>query len=737
MAKVKHRYTIAVVGNPNSGKTTLFNSLTGSNQRIGNWPGVTVEKKEGFVESDGDEYHFVDLPGIYSLFAFSEDERVARDFILEDNPDLVINIVDATNLERNLYLTTQLLEMRVPVVVALNMMDLAEKNRLKIEVDHLSNHLGVPVIPLSAVKKSDSDRVMDSLGSALEERRISDFSVYFPNEIEDVLTDWVPRLEATSQRLGAPARWIAVKLLEEEEWITREAERDGALSRDEIDGALGGIKRILGDSADAVIADYRYGYIHGLVKDVITRTTNRRSVTDKIDKVVMHRILGIPIFIVAMFLVFFVTITIGESLIPYFERGFGFIFVDGFGALLEGINAPPWLVSILAGGVGTGIQTVATFIPVIFLMFLMLSLLEDSGYMARAAFVMDKFMGTIGLPGKSFVPMLVGFGCTVPAIMAARTLESKRDRILTVFMTPFMSCGAKLSVYSLFAAAFFARYAGLIVFSLYMVGIIVAVLVGVMLKKTVFLGETTHLIMELPPYHTPRPKHIMIHTWNNLKNFLFKAGKFIVLAAILLSVLNSLGIDGTFGNEGTGKSVLTKVGKAVTPVFEPLGVSEENWPASVALFTGIFSKEAVVGTMNALYGQLARSGGTTRDAENAAAGGSRTAAGARREPFSVMRSYFPEGPAQPYAFLLFVLLYFPCIGTLGVALKEIGKGYGTLMVLYQTIIAWVVATLFYQIVLGHRVLWILVALGALGVVFGVFKTIGLVLARRERFGAAK
>lgn len=720
-----HRYTIAVVGNPNSGKTTLFNSLTGSNQRIGNWPGVTVEKKEGFVESAGVEYHFVDLPGIYSLFAFSEDERVARDFILEENPDLVVNIVDATNLERNLYLTSQLLEMRVPVMIALNMMDLAEKNRLKIEVEHLSRHLGVPVVPLSAIKKNESERFMNCLSAALEERKISDFNVLYPNEIEDILAEWVPRLEGTAERLGAPARWIAVKVLEEEEWITREVRADGVLTSEEIGESLSGIRRILGDGADAVIADYRYGYIHGLVKDVITRTTNRRSVTDKIDKVVMHRILGIPIFIVAMFLVFFVTITIGESLIPYFERGFGFIFVDGFGALLEGVGAPLWVISILAGGVGTGIQTVATFIPVIFLMFLMLSLLEDSGYMARAAFVMDKFMGTIGLPGKSFVPMLVGFGCTVPAIMAARTLESKRDRILTVFMTPFMSCGAKLSVYSLFAAAFFARYAGLIVFSLYMVGIIVAVLVGVMLKKTVFLGETTHLIMELPPYHTPRPKHILIHTWNNLKNFLFRAGKYIVIAAIFLSVLNSLGMDGTFGNEGTEKSVLTQVGRAVTPAFEPLGVSEDNWPASVALFTGIFSKEVVVGTMNALYGQLARSGEAPVD-------GVRTPSASRREPFAVMRSYFPEGPAQPYAFLLFVLLYFPCIGTLGVALKEIGKGYGTLMVLYQTVIAWVVATLFYQIVLGHSVLWILLALAALGAVFGVFKTIGVILARRER-----
>ena len=707
-------FTIGVVGNPNSGKTTLFNGLTGGNQRIGNWPGVTVEKKEGSGEYKGEHYHFVDLPGIYSLFAFSEDERIARDYILSEKPDLIINIVDATNLERNLYLTTQLLEMRVPMLVVLNMLDLAEKEHIKIEIDHLAGHLGVPCIGISAVKPEDIRRTFEAVKSAVDKPSISGAEVLYPNEVEDVIRDWIPRVSRVADKIGTTERWVVTKILEEEDWITDQVVKSGSLTKEEIADAIERIQSILGESADAVLADYRYGFIHGLVKDVITRTASRRSVTDKIDRVVMHRFFGIPIFFIAMFAVFFVTIGIGERLIGVFEKGFGLVFVDGVSSLLYRADAPEWLVSILAGGLGTGIQTVAAFIPIIFLMFFMLAFLEDSGYMARAAFVMDKFMGMLGLPGKSFVPMIVGFGCTVPAVMAARTLDNKRDRIITVFMTPFMSCGARLSVYTVIAAVFFAGSSGMIVFSLYLIGIIVAVLSGLLLKKTIFLGETSHLIMELPPYHAPRFKHIMIHTWNNLRGFIFKAGKFIVLAAILLSVLNSLGVDGSFGNEGTDKSVLTKIGKAITPVFEPMGVEEQNWPASVALFTGIFAKEAVVGTMNALYGQLE----VRTDRQQGSS-------------FAVMRSYFSQGPAQAYAFLLFVLLYFPCIATLGVAIKEIGKGYGILMVLYQTLLAWLIATLFFQIVIGHSLVWIFVALGLGTAIVLILKIIGIIVRSRE------
>ncbi len=708
------RFTIAVVGNPNSGKTTLFNGLTGSNQRIGNWPGVTVEKKEGSAVYKNDTYHFVDLPGIYSLFAFSEDERVARDYILKESPDLVINIVDSTNLERNLYLTIQLLEMRVPVLILLNMIDLAEKEHIKIEMDHLSNHLEVPCVGISAVRSADIQKVFVEIEKTLKNPPISSVEVLFPNEIEEIIAAWKEQLKNVAGKIGVNHRWVTVKLLEEEEWTTRQVVDNSDITREEIQEKLQTIETILGESSDAVVADYRYGFIHGLTKDVITRVTSRRSVTDKIDKVVMHRFFGIPIFFIAMFLVFLVTIGLGNRLIGVFEGFFGLIFVDGFARLLEVLSAPEWLHAIIVGGLGTGIQTVGAFIPIIFLMFFMLSLLEDSGYMARAAFVMDKFMGRLGLPGKSFVPMIVGFGCTVPAIMAARTLDNERDRILTVFMTPFISCGARLSVYTVIASVFFVRYTGMAVFSLYVVGIIVAVLSGLLLRKTIFLGETSHLIMELPPYHSPRAKHIMMHTWFNLKGFIFRAGKFIVIAAILLAFLNSFGTDGSFGNEGTEKSVLTKIGKTITPVFVPFGVEKENWPASVALFTGIFAKESVVGTMNALYGQL--------EQKKSSAEGS---------IFSVMRKYFSRGPVQAYAYLLFVLLYFPCIATLGIAIKEIGKGFGILMISYQTVLAWVIATLFFQTAAGRNPLWIGLSIGIGGFLVVLLLIIGKIIRRKE------
>ena len=713
------KYTIAVVGNPNSGKTTLFNGLTGSNQRIGNWPGVTVEKKEGTGEYNGEKYHYVDLPGIYSLFAFSEDERIARDYIVTEHPDLVVNIVDATNIERNLYLTTQLLEMRVPMLIVLNMVDLAEKQHLKIEFEHLSRHLEVPCIGISAVRGGDIQRVKASIEQAVRKRPVSSVEVPYPNEIEEVISSWTSKLSKAAQHIGTTERWIAVKLLEEEEWTSRRVFENSSLTEEDIRAAVSGAEAILGESADAIVADYRYGFIHGLVKDVITKTAGRRSVTDNIDKVVMHRFLGIPIFFITMFLVFLVTIGLGNRLIGLFEELFGIIFINGTEKLLELFHAPGWLHAVLVGGLGTGIQTVGAFIPIIFLMFFMLALLEDSGYMARAAFVMDKFMGRLGLPGKSFVPMIVGFGCTVPAIMAARTLDNRRDRILTVFMTPFMSCGARLPVYSVIASVFFLRHQGMVVFSLYLVGVVVAVLSGLLLRKTIFLGETSHLIMELPPYHSPRAKHIMMHTWLNLKGFLFRAGKFIIIASVLLAFLNSFGTNGTFGNEGTDTSFLTKIGKTITPVFTPFGVEKDNWPASVALFTGLFAKESVIGTMNALYGQMARKQAVDVERQR------------KESAFAVMRGYFANSRARAYAYLLFVLLYFPCIATLGVAIKEIGKGFSILMVSYQTIVAWIIATLFFQFTVGGSPLWIGVAVGVGAACIVILAFIGKIVRRVE------
>jgi ferrous iron transport protein B len=487
------------------------------------------------------------------------------------------------------------------------------------------------------------------------------------------------------------------------------------------------------------------------------------SATEKIDQIAMNKFFGIPLFLGVMYLMFWVVINVGGAFIDFFDILFGAVFVDGFGALLTGLGSPEWMVTILAGGVGAGIQTVATFIPIIFMMFLMLSLLEDSGYMARAAFVMDRFMRFLGLPGKAFVPMIVGFGCTVPAVMSSRTLESKRDRYLTVFITPLMSCGARLPVYALFAAAFFPRTGGVIVFSVYFAGIILAVLSGLLLKRTLFRGEISPFVMELPPYHAPRMRHIMNHTWLRLKVFLFRAGKVIVIAVMLLAFLNSLGVDGSFGNEDTGKSVLSRIGRAITPVFEPMGIEKDNWPATVGIFTGLFAKEAVVGTLSSLYSQIDtaetseaetpeetepfRLGPPVEEAFASIPEGFSGIFDSLADPlgagivsgdeetvaeeietewgiFATLRSRFSGRPAGAYSYLLFVLIYFPCIAALGAIIREVGPGFGWLSVGYLTLLGWITATLFYQIAVGGQLLWILVPLAMTGTIVAFFTLLG-------------
>ena len=525
------------------------------------------------------------------------------------------------------------------------------------------------------------------------------------------------------------------------------------------------LKKILGESSDVVLADYRYGYIKGILKGVVKRTDIKIKMTEAIDKIVLNRFLGIPIFLFALYMVFWVTNTVGGAFIDFFDIFFGTIFVDGFALLLSSVGTPEWLVSILAGGVGGGIQTVATFVPIIFMMFLSLSILEVSGYMARAAFVMDRLMRMIGLPGKAFIPMLVGFGCTVPAIMGTRTIESKKDRLMTLFMAPFMSCGARLPVYALFAAAFFPNSRGTMVFALYLTGIVLAVLTGFMLKKTLFKGDVSYFIMELPPYHAPRFNHIMVHTWMRLKHFIIRAGKVIILAVLVLAFLNSLGLDGSFGNEDSDNSVLTKISKSVVPVFAPMGIEEENWPAVVGLFTGLFAKEAVVGTLDALYSQMevssidesaedgspdevfdfwggiAESFASIPEALSGVGGGLSDPLGtgllkerdndalaeeigSSEDTFGVMGRYFTKGPMQAYSYLLFVLIYFPCLAAFGALLKEAGRFFGILITSYLTFLAWIIATLFYQITVGHSILWILTALAFIVLTVMFFSFLG-------------
>ncbi len=747
--------TVALAGNPNCGKTTIFNGLTGSTAKVGNWPGVTVERKQGLLKTKKSDYRVVDLPGIYSLSAESEDERVARDFLISGNVDCVVSIIDAANLERNLYLTGTILEAGLPVVIALNMMDAAEKEGLGIDVEKLSLKLGCPVIPLSAVRKDSLDNFRNELISVLEKLpSVSVYPVEYSPEIEAAVGTLALRLGALAKELKINSKFLAVNLLEEDEYITSLAE--GSIKRIEVDAQIEKLEASMKTSVDMSVAEDRYSWITGVCDSCVKHPEEKAETSSGADKLLMHRIWGIPIFIGVMYLVFWVTMSIGGAFIDWFDIVFGGIFVDGLGTLLSNIGSPEWLTSIIAGGIGGGIQTVSTFVPIIFVMFFMLAILEDSGYMSRAAFVMDRAMRTIGLPGKAFVPMLVGFGCTVPAIMATRTLESKRDRFMTIFMSPFMSCGARLPVYALFTAAFFGVRSGAVVFSIYAVGIVLAILTGLLLKNSILKGEYSPFVMELPEYHRPRLGQITKSAWQRLRVYLLRAGKVIILVVLVLAFFNSLGTDGTFGNEDSEESVLSVVGKAITPIFTPMGIEKENWPATVSLFTGLFAKEAVVGTLNSLYAQEAVSavadeeggwslgsifgeafitlgenlagifGGLSDPLGTGMISGDEATTGEELETddsvFTGLRNNFT--PVSAYAYLLFILIYFPCIAALGVAIQETGRAYGTLLVTYLTLLAWIVATLFYQIFQGGQVVWIVVPVILALAIYFSFRAMG-------------
>lgn len=736
---------VAIVGNPNCGKTTLFNGLTGARQKIGNWPGVTVEKKEGIIKKGEDEIVMIDLPGIYSLSAYSEDEKIARDYILGSQADLIVNIVDAVNLERNLYLTIQLAEMGLPLLVVINRADIAEKNGIKIDVEHLSKHLSCPVIMISALKSQDVKVVADEIFALTNLPICPSIHVNYPQPIELLIKKWAE--EKLSPKLQWASRWVYLKIIEGDLDLLERSDIGIVKSKKELLKEVGDIISKLEESPDIEIADARYAFIHGMVRDVIQTKGSRSKTTDLLDAVVLNRIFGMPIFLFIMYIIFWVTIKIGGAFIDFFDIAAGAFFVDFPKYLLSSFEIPQWISVVIGDGIGAGIQTVATFIPVIFIMFLMLSILEDSGYMARAAFVMDRFMRTIGLPGKAFVPMIVGFGCSVPAIMSSRTLESKKDRFLTIFMTPFMSCGAKLPVYVLFAAAIFPATSGVIVFAIYLSGIAAAIITGYVLKATLFKGEASHFVMELPLYNIPRPETIIIHTWNRLKMFLLRASKVIITAVFILTLLNSTGTDGSFGNEDSEKSLLAAISQKITPIFVPMGIKNDNWQASVSIFTGLFAKEAIVGTLNSLYSQsneetsdstqlqeeelsiiasLSQALYTipqnlkevvkgftdplstdvlkeTEDSEKIAQELEINSA-----TFERLRSYFT--PIQAFAFLLFILLYFPCVAAFGAIVKEAGIRLALLHSAYLTTFAWIVSTTFYQLAEGHNFIWIATSL---------------------------
>jgi ferrous iron transport protein B len=753
--------TIALLGNPNCGKTTLFNALTGAKQYVGNWPGVTVDRKEGQYRYGQKTITVVDLPGIYAIDpedgSNSIDEAIARDYLLSGNAQVVVNIVDASNLERNLYLTTQILEMGLPLVVALNMVDAAEERGILINPPAMAERLGCPVVPLIAARGEGVAALQNCVDDLLNGPYLPKAQVIYPAVIEDAIAAIIPSLALSSNaRLN---RWKALKLLEyDDAGISKSV--SGLLTR--VAEQRHHIHHILGEDIDIIVADSRYSYAHQLVNEVATRPRHISTTqSDRIDQVVLNRWLGIPIFLGVMYLLFMFAINVGSAFIDFFDILFGAIFVEGFGRLLAAMGTPAVLNVVLADGMGGGIQTVATFIPVIACLFLFMAFLEDSGYMARAAFVMDRFMRFVGLPGKSFVPMLVGFGCNVPAIMASRTLESRRDRILTIMMNPFMSCGARLPVYALFAAVFFPVAGQNIVFALYLMGMAMAIVTGLIMKHTLLKGKSVPFVMELPAYHMPTLKGILIRTWERLKSFIVDAGKIIIIMVMVLSLLNSIGTDGSVGNQDSQNSILSAAGQTITPAFAPMGISQENWPATVGIFTGVFAKEAIVGTLDSLYTQMGQ-------AEAAAAGlapadesvdlmgrigeafatipaNLASLAGSLLDPlglsvgdlsnaettaaaqavayttFGQMVQRF-DGRIGALAYLLFVLMYMPCVAAMGAIYRETNAGWSSFIGLWTTALAYWSAVMFYQVGTfsqhpGSATLWITgLTLGAMAAI---------------------
>jgi len=689
---MRNRPVIALAGNPNVGKTCLFNALTGSHQTVGNWPGVTVEHKSGRCNYKGKIYEVVDLPGIYSLAGGSPDELVARNYILTEKPDIIINIVDASNLERNLYLTVQLMELGAPLIMCLSMIDIAEHNGIYIDTEHLSSHLGFAVFPLVLNKRIDVSPILDKVEEYLVQPPVP-VTIHYDEVVEKHLQNiWQIVLKSG---LGEPetkfpqrkfsestsiaydilikSRWQALKLIEgDAELTSRLSDEDRALVEKEISA----IAKHRGQEPALVIADDRYGYIRGLIKDVVKRKRKRQlTFSDMVDKVVLNSVVGLPVFFIVMYLVFLIAVKLSQPCINFIEFILSWLFIEQLGNLLSSLSFPGWLNYLLSKAIGGGIVTIGSFIPPIFFIYISLSILEDSGYMARAAFIADKFMRKIGLPGKAFIPLLVGFGCTVPAIMATRTLEKPRDRVFASLLTPFVSCGAKLPVYTFLVMLFFPQYADLVIFGLYLFGIIMGVLTGLLLKKTIFLSAPGDFVMELPAYHIPTINGIFMHTWHRLKSFLLRAGKTILLVIVLINILQ--GIQIPTGRDSEKTSILELGGKLITPVLQPMGIKSDNWQSSVALISGLFAKEAIVGTLQGLY----------QNSEGEISGD---------QLANNIKSSFGSN-ASILAYLVFILLYSPCAASLTMLFKEHGFKWMLFAFVYLTLIAWMVATLIYQI----------------------------------------
>ena len=654
---------VALAGNQNCGKTTLFNQLTGSNQHVGNFPGVTVEHKEGKIKGEKD-MSVVDLPGIYSLSPYTPEEIVSRDFIIQQNPDAILNIVDATNLQRNLYLTLQLLELNKPMVIALNMMDEVRANDIVIDIKKFAEEIGVPVVPISASKNQGVEELVEELRRVIKNKELPRRTDFCEGEVHKALHAAKHLIEDHAAAAGYPARFAASKLIEGDEPLERALNLD-ASDQDILQHIIDQMEEGTGTDREAALADMRYRFIEKLYDEVVSKKSSTREMqrSVKIDRVLTHKIWASPIFIGIMAFIFYLTFgPLGGFLSGALEDGIAFV-TDATNNALLGANVSEWMRSFIIDGAFTGVGTVLSFLPIILILFFFLSILEDSGYMARVAFVMDSSLRKIGLSGRSFVPMLIGFGCSVPAIMSARTLASERDRKLTILITPFMSCGAKVPIYALFTAAFFTQYQGLVMTSLYILGILIAILTGLIFKKTLYRGNPVPFVLELPAYRLPSIKNVLLHMWDKAKDFLVRAFTIIFLASIIIWFLQSFDIQFNFVTDNS-TSILAAIGRFIAPVFTPLGFG--SWQASTALITGLTAKETVISTLSVLTGGE-----------------------------QMLTSLFT--PLAAYSFLAFVLLYMPCIAAVATTKRELGTKNAVFTIVYQTLAAWVVAFVIFQI----------------------------------------
>lgn len=698
---------IALAGNPNCGKTTMFNALTGANQYVGNWPGVTVEKKEGKIKGrkGQEEIIVTDLPGIYSLSPYTLEEVVSRDYLLKENPDVIINLVDATNIERNLYLTTQLIETGIPVVIALNMADLMEKNQIKIDTERLGMLLGCPVVKTSALKGNGLREVVDEAVRFAKKREVKLPGAMFGSELENAISDAQRHLEGAVD--DSRSRWYAIKLLESDEKAMAGLNINSAALKD-IQESARAIEKKHDDDMESIVTDERYKYIQKLVSTTVKKSGAKMTLSDKIDQVVTNRILGIPIFIAVMFVVYYISVTtVGTWVTDWTNDVFVVAVQDAVSGFLGAIGAGDLVVSLVVDGIIGGVGAVLGFAPQMAILFLFLSILEDCGYMVRIAFVMDRVFRHFGLSGKSFIPLLISSGCGIPGIMASKTIEQDNDRRLTIMTATFIPCGAKLPVIALMGGVIAGEVAGytessIIAPLMYFMGIVAVLVAAIILKKTKpFSGKPAPFVMELPQYHIPSAKTVLLHVWERLKGFIIKAGTILFLACVVMWFLGGFGfVDGSFGMvEESSDSLLALIGGFVAPIFAPLGFG--NWQAVAAALSGFTAKEAIVSTM----GVLANVAGDVEDAVNVAQG---------------VAAWFPTSLAA-FSFLVFNLLDSPCLAAIATMAQQMqSRKWFWFAIIFQNVFAYVVCLCIYQIgtfiIYGTFGLWTAIAFVLLAII---------------------